>query len=47
MCIRDRLYTLDDTAGYFYGSLAPSTGSVTLFDIEPYYNGFYLALRCV
>ena len=39
-----QLYTLDDTAGYFYGTLAPSTGYVTLFDIEPYYNGFYLAL---
>ena len=38
------LYTLDDTAGYFYGSLAPSTGYVTLFDIEPCYKGFYLAL---
>ena len=38
------LYTLDDTAGYFYGSLAPSTGYVRHFDIEPYYNGFYLAL---
>ncbi len=38
------LYTLDGIAGYFYGSLAPSTGYVTLFDIEPYYNGFYLAL---
>lgn len=38
------LYTLDDTAGYFYGSLAPSTGFVNLFDIRPYYHGFYLAL---
>ena len=38
------LYTLGDTAGYFYGSLAPSTGYVTLFDIVPYYNGFYLSL---
>lgn len=38
------LYTLDDTCGYFYGSLAPSTGYVTLFDIEPCYKGFYLAL---
>ena len=38
------LYTLDGTAGYFYGALAPSTGYVTLFDIEPYYKGFYLAL---
>ena len=39
-----QLYTLSDTVGYFYGSLAPSTGYVTLFDIQPYYNGFYLAL---
>ena len=38
------LYTLGDTAGYFYGSLAPSTGYITLFDIIPYYNGFYLSL---
>ena len=38
------LYTLADTAGYFYGSLAPSTGYIRLFDIEPYYNGFYLVL---
>ena len=39
-----QLYTLDDTAGYFYGSLAPSTGYITRFGIEPYYRGFYLAL---
>lgn len=39
-----KLYTLDGLAGYFYGSLAPSTGYVRLFGIEPYYNGFYLAL---
>ena len=38
------LYTLGDTAGYFYGSLAPSTGYITLFDITHYYNGFYLSL---
>ena len=38
------IYTLDNTVGYFYGSLAPSTGYITLFDIEPFYNGFYLAL---
>ena len=38
------LYTLGDTAGYFYGSLAPSTGYIILFDITPYYNGFYLSL---
>lgn len=38
------LYTLADTAGYFYGSLAPSTGYTPLFDLERYYNGFYIAL---
>ncbi len=45
---RPRLYseyhTLGDTVGYFYGALAPSTGYVRLFGIEPYYDGFYLAL---
>ena len=38
------LYTLGDLPGYFYGSLAPSTGYITRFGIEPYYRGFYLAL---
>ncbi|WP_295935799.1 nucleoside kinase [uncultured Alistipes sp.] len=38
------LYTLDDTVGYFYGALAASTGCIDLFGIEPYYNGFYMAL---
>ncbi len=38
------LYTLDDTAGYFYGALAPSTRYLEHFDIEPYYNGFLLLL---
>jgi len=38
------LYTLDDTIGYFYGPMAPSSGYVTLFGLSPYYNGFYLAL---
>ena len=38
------LYTLDGIPGYFYGSLAPSTGYIALFGIEPYYRGFYLAL---
>ncbi|MFI3289955.1 MAG: nucleoside kinase [Rikenellaceae bacterium] len=42
------LYTLKGTIGYFYGSLAPSTGYVDLFEIEPYSVGFYLGLplRC-
>ncbi len=38
------LYTLDGSVGYFYGSLAPSTGYITRFDITPCYNGFHLAL---
>jgi len=38
------LYTLEDIPGYFYGSLAPSTGYVSHLAIEPYYKGFYLAL---
>ena len=38
------LYTLDGTAGYFYGALAPSTGYIDRFCIEPYYKGFYLVL---
>ena len=38
------IYTLDDTAGYFYGSLAPSTGYLERFDVVPCYDGFYLAL---
>ncbi|MFI3285129.1 MAG: nucleoside kinase [Rikenellaceae bacterium] len=36
------LYRLDKTYGYFYGSLAPSSGYVDLFDIRPYYNGALL-----
>ena len=39
-----KLYTLDDTIGYFYGSLAPSTRYTPLFDLERYFNGFYIAL---
>ena len=38
------LYTLDDTAGYFYGALAPSTRYVDLFAVEPCYNGFCISL---
>ena len=38
------LYTLDDTVGYFYGALAPSTGCIGLFGVEPFYDGFFLAL---
>ena len=40
----ERGHVLDGTAGYFYGALAPSTGYIDRFCIEPYYKGFYLAL---
>ena len=38
------LYQLDDMVGFFYGSLTPDTGYIHLFDIRPYYNGFYIAV---
>lgn len=38
------LYTLDDLPGFFYGSLAPSTGYINLFDLKRYYSGLYLLL---
>ncbi len=38
------LYILDDTVGYFYGALAPSTGYTPQFDLVSYCNGFYIAL---
>ncbi len=38
------LYQIGHTYGYFYGSLAPSSGYVDLFDLRPYYKGILLAL---
>ncbi len=38
------LYALADIVGYFYGALAPSTGYLHLYDLKPYYNGFFLAV---
>lgn len=38
------LYTMDNAIGYFYGSLAPSSGYLRLFALKRYYNGFQLAL---
>ena len=38
------LYTLDDTVGYFYGALAPSTGYLGLYDLRPYYKGMHIAV---
>lgn len=45
---RPRLYStfhrMGDMVGYFYGTLAPSTGYIRRFDLLRYYNGFYVAL---
>lgn len=38
------LYTMDDMVGYFYGALTPDSGYIDLFDICPYYKGFYVGL---
>lgn len=39
-----KLYAIERTPGYFYGALTPSTGYTPLFDLKPYYNGFFIAL---
>ncbi|MCR5114770.1 MAG: nucleoside kinase [Bacteroidales bacterium] len=45
---RKRLYTsiyaLDDKINYYYGFLLPSTGYLTLFDIEKYEDGLLLKM---
>ena len=33
---------LSDLNSYFYGTLAPSTGYISLFEIQSFYDGFYL-----
>ncbi|MDR0907755.1 MAG: nucleoside kinase, partial [Rikenellaceae bacterium] len=38
------LYALGDIVGYFYGALAPSTASIALYDLRPYYKGMYIAV---
>ena len=35
-------YTLGDTADYFYGKLVPSTGYLTVWDIQPYHDGLLM-----
>ncbi len=40
------VYSLANLVGYFYGSLAPSTGLIHLFGLHKYYKGFYLAVPC-
>lgn len=39
-----KLYGIDRMPGYFHGALTPSTGYTPLFDLHPYYNGFFIAL---
>ena len=39
-----KIYTIDSLPGYFYGALTPSTGYTPQFDLNPYYNGFFIAL---
>ncbi len=45
---RPRLYStchrMGGMVGYFYGTLAPSTGYIGAFDLMRYGNGFYVAL---
>ncbi len=45
---RQRLYSsverLGDEVGYFFGALAPSTGYIDRFEIQPYFKGFYISL---
>ena len=36
------MYFLENACDYFYGYLAPSTGSITTFDLIPYYDGLLL-----
>ncbi len=38
----DTYYTLSDTADSYYGTLAPSTGMISVFDLHPYHEGFLL-----
>ena len=41
----ETVYRLDNTVGYFYGPLAPSTGYIEQYDIRPYDGeGFYIAM---
>ncbi len=36
------VYYLDETIGYFYGYLVPTTGDIPAFDLVPYYDGMLL-----
>ena len=38
------IYQMADVFGDFYGPMAPSSGYIRLFDIEPFCEGFYLSI---
>lgn len=44
---RERLYSsvicMGEEIGYFFGALAPSTGYIRQFEIQPYHRGFYIS----
>lgn len=42
--IYSKYYKLNGSVDYFYGSLAPSTGYIKLFDLHPYENGLLLRI---
>lgn len=39
-----KYYKLGDYIDYFYGALAPSSGLISLFDIEPIHDGYLLRI---
>ena len=45
---RQHLYSsiqrLGDEIGYFFGALAPSTGYIDRFEVQPYFKGFYISI---
>ena len=38
------MHTMGDAVGFFYGALAPSSGHLRCFNVQPYYKGFRLLL---
>lgn len=40
--IYSKYYRLGDYFDYFYGYLVPSSGYISIYDVEPYLNGFLL-----
>jgi uridine kinase len=42
----DTYQELDEYADYYHGTLLPSTGSLYLFGLEPFYDGLLLRIPC-